>query len=152
MAWREGTWQSIDCGDAKEDRGFGTGAVAADWDGDGCLELLLAHGESAPQPLSLYKAPASGHHWLRVMPLTGGGAPARGAFVSLQTRDRKQIRTIDCGSGYLSQGEPVAHFGLGGLSVVESVEIRWVDGATLMVANPRVDTILKVKYPSKECS
>ena len=151
LAWREGTWQSIDCGDAQEDRGFGTGAVAADWDGDGCLELLLAHGESAPQPLTLHKAAASGHHWLRVMPLTGNGAPARGALVSLQTCDRKQIRTIDCGSGYLSQGEPVAHFGLGNLSVVESVEVRWVDGATLMVANPRVDSILKVKYPSKEC-
>ena len=32
-----------------------TGAVATDFDGDGRLELLISHGESAAQPLSVYK-------------------------------------------------------------------------------------------------
>lgn len=32
-----------------------TGAVATDFDGDGRLELLVSHGESAAQPLSVYK-------------------------------------------------------------------------------------------------
>lgn len=31
------------------------GAVATDFDGDGRLELLVSHGESAAQPLSIYK-------------------------------------------------------------------------------------------------
>lgn len=32
-----------------------SGAVATDFDGDGRLELLVSHGESAAQPLSIYK-------------------------------------------------------------------------------------------------
>lgn len=31
------------------------GAVATDFDGDGRLELMVSHGESAAQPLSVYK-------------------------------------------------------------------------------------------------
>ncbi len=31
------------------------GAVACDFDGDGRLELLVSHGESAAQPLSVYR-------------------------------------------------------------------------------------------------
>lgn len=31
------------------------GAVATDFDGDGRLDLLVSHGESAAQPLSVYR-------------------------------------------------------------------------------------------------
>lgn len=49
------------------------GAVATDFDGDGRLELLVSHGESAAQPLSVYKVnqvcdtsqPPAGHTSLR---------------------------------------------------------------------------------------
>lgn len=32
-----------------------TGATVTDFDGDGLLDLLVAHGESASQPISVYK-------------------------------------------------------------------------------------------------
>lgn len=32
-----------------------TGATVTDFDGDGMLDLLIAHGESATQPISVFK-------------------------------------------------------------------------------------------------
>ncbi len=141
------SWHLIDPGAAAEPDGLGTGAGAADIDGDGVLELLIAHGESAPQPLSLFKGPATGNGWLRVRPLTRFGAPARGAVVRLVAGGRTQLRVIDGGSGYLCQMEPVAHFGLGGVGAVEEVAVTWPDGARYVIAGPPVGTTLDVPYP-----
>ena len=46
--------KSLDVGDALEMNGHGTGGAVADMDGDGQVELLLSHGESASEPLTLY--------------------------------------------------------------------------------------------------
>jgi hypothetical protein len=148
FGFRDGAWKPLDIGAAGEPFGLGTGAAVGDFDHDGRLELLIAHGESGSQPLSLYHVPQNGNAWLRVMPLTQYGAPARGAVVRLVTGDRTQIRAIDAGSGYLCQMEPVAHFGLGASpSPVKSVEVRWLDGTTKTIEAPEPNQFLRVAYP-----
>jgi hypothetical protein len=137
----------LDCGAAAEPDGLGTGAAVADLDGDGRLELLVAHGESTVQPLSLFRWPETSHGWLRVRPLTRFGAPARGARVWLVAGGRTQLRVIDGGSGYLCQMEPVAHFGLGAVGAVEEVRVVWPDGAREVVRGPAVRTEVAVAYP-----
>lgn len=146
-AWREERWVQVDIGDAAEPAGLGTAAVVTDLDGDGQLELLIAHGEDSPQPLTLYIAEPRGYHWLRVRPLTRAGAPARGAIVKLTAGGRTQMRAIDGGSGYLCQMEPVAHFGLGELTRVERVEVRWPDGETVRIDHPQTCQALTVPHP-----
>ncbi len=148
LGWRDGDWRALDCGAAAEPRGYGTGAAVGDWNQDGRLELLLAHGEGDAQPLSLYGSVSNGNHWLRVAVLTAQGAPARGAVVRMQCEGRGQMRVIDCGSGYLCQMEPVAHFGLGAAGIVDWVELRWLDGVTRRILNPRVDCLHRIAYPS----
>jgi hypothetical protein len=148
FGWRNESWQLLDIGEALEGRGLGTGGAVGDFDGDGRLELLLAHGEAGLQPLTLYHTPANGNAWLRVLPLTKAGAPARGALVLLHANGRIQRRLIDAGSGYLCQMEPVAHFGLGAGEVqVEQVEIRWPDGTSLVIESPKVCQTLRVPFP-----
>ena len=147
FGYRDRTWVPLEIGDALEPYGLGTGAAVADLDGDGQLELLITHGESAPQPMSLYKAAARDHHWLRVMPLTPYGAPARGATVTLETPVWRQLRAIDTGSGYLCQMEPVAHFGLGIVREIERVTVRWLDGVSVVLENVVPDQVLRVPYP-----
>jgi len=149
FAWRDEDWRKIDCGEAEELDGYGVGAVVGDWNGDGMLELMLGHGESMPQPLSMYGVRANGNHWLRVSPRTGPGAPARGSVVRIVSEGRSQIRVIDCGSGYLCQQEAVAHFGLGASSVVERLEVEWVDGAKLLIERPAVDQLHRIAYPNQ---
>lgn len=148
FALRGGDWQPINPGDALEERGLGTGAAVGDFNNDGRLELLITHGETAPQPLSLYAPPVNTNHYLRVLPLTDAGAPARGAQVTLTTPTRTQHRVIDAGSGYLCQMEPVAHFGLGQETSVTSVTVRWVDGRTVTLDAPAIDGLLRVPCPA----
>jgi hypothetical protein len=147
FGYREGDWIELDCGDAIEPNGLGTGAAVGDFDADGRLELIIAHGESGAQPLSLYHAPETGNHWLRVLPLTRHGAPARGAIVTLQAAGTRQIRAIDAGSGYLCQMEPVAHFGLGQIRQVDALEVRWLDGKTLTLKDLEPNQLLRVPHP-----
>ncbi|OYR58771.1 CRTAC1 family protein [Halorubrum halodurans] len=141
-------WVAGDVGAAAESTGFGTGAVAADLDGDGALELVVVHGEVAAQPISVYAAPAAADNdWIRVRPTTSQGAPARGATVRLHADGRTQRRVIDAGGGYLCQTEPVAHFGLGD-AAPERVVVRWPDGRERTVDHPDANAELDVAHPT----
>ncbi len=128
FGWRGNRWALLDIGDALEPFGSGTGAIVGDFDRTGQLKLLICHGESIAQPLSYYAPQPNGNNWLRILPLTSHGAPARGALVRIRAAGRTQTKLIDAGSGYLCQMEPVAHFGLGSASEVEFAEIQWPDG------------------------
>jgi hypothetical protein len=45
--------------------------------------------------------------------------------------------------------EPVAHFGLGALTEVSHVQVRWLNGVTVTLPAPAVDTTLRVPYPGQ---
>ena len=124
----EGNLEEIILNEALEEQGLGTGAAVADIDGDGILELLISHGESGAQPLSLFKANISNRNYIRIKPINTFGAPARGATVILNTNLRNHAKTIDAGSGYLCQMEPVAHYGLRDGEKIENVSIKWTNG------------------------
>ena len=119
----------ININNALEKNGLGTGAAVADIDNDGVLELLISHGESGPQPLSLFKSNIKNKKFLRIAPKTTYGAPARGATVILVTNQRKHAKTIDAGSGYLCQMEPVAHYGFRENETIKNVIVKWTDGS-----------------------
>ncbi len=123
-----GNLEEIKLEEALEAQGLGTGAAVADIDGDGILELLISHGESGTQPLSLFKANVSNTNFIRIKPLNTFGAPARGATVTLNTNLRNHAKTIDAGSGYLCQMEPVAHYGLREGEIIKNITIKWTNG------------------------
>ena len=129
-----------------EPDGYGTGAAVADIDNDGVLELLISHGESRDQPLSLYKAivnPKS--KYLRIRPLNKYGAPARGATVTLISNLRKHSKTIDSGSGYLCQMEPVAHYGIRKNEKNIKIQIKWTNGKTKMISVKELNKTIILK-------
>ncbi|XP_036803907.1 cartilage acidic protein 1 isoform X2 [Oncorhynchus mykiss] len=144
--------EELNVGEAAEPQGRGTGATVTDFDGDGQLDLLVAHGESASQPISVFKVTqGSSNHWLRVIPRTRFGSFARGARVTAYTnRSGALMRIIDGGSGYLCEMEPVAHFGLG-KDEVTVVEVYWPDGRS--VARPLqpgdMNSVMEIGYPKE---
>ncbi|KAL1262636.1 hypothetical protein QQF64_005375 [Cirrhinus molitorella] len=145
--------EELNVGEAAEPEGRGTGAVVTDFDEDGQLDLLVTHGESAAQPISVYRVTqGSSNKWLRVIPRTQFGAFARGAKVIVYTkRNGPHMRIIDGGSGYLCEMEPVAHFGFG-KDVATSVEVFWPDGRS--VARPLepsdMNKVMEIFYPENE--
>jgi len=124
-----GQVEEIDITLNSEANGLGTGAAVADIDKDGILELLIAHGENGNQILTLYKADIKKtKNFLRIKALNKNGAPARGATVTLISNLRNHSKTIDSGSGYLCQMEPVAHYGIREGEKDFKVEIKWTNG------------------------
>ena len=68
-------------------------------------------------------------NYLRIKPLNKYGAPARGATVTLKSNKRIHSKTIDAGSGYLCQMEPVAHYGIRENENDIKVDIKWTNGS-----------------------
>lgn len=150
--------KKMNIGQAKEPRGFGTGAAITDMDGDGVLDLLISHGESQTQPLKVYRVnrdvsrnQAGKYNWVRVFPRTKYGAPARGALVKLTTRTgRVYSSVIDGGSGYLCQMEPMAHFGLGEDKPMK-LDVQYPDGVVVSASLRKSDKnkVHFVDHPDK---
>ena len=92
---------------------------------------MIAHGETGNQILTLYKANVKkDKNYLRIKALNKNGAPARGATVTLTSNLRKHSKTIDSGSGYLCQMEPVAHYGIRNGEKDFEEQIKWTNGKT----------------------
>ena len=140
-----GVFQPIKIKSALETYGLGTGAAVADIDNDGILELLISHGESGYQPLSLYKANIKDTNYIRIKPLNKFGAPARGATVTLKSNLRTHSKTIDAGSGYLCQMEPVAHYGIRKNEKDLKFEVTWTNGITDNYVIKNLNQTIEVK-------
>ena len=140
-----GEFKEINIGNALETNGLGTGAAVADIDGDGILELLISHGESGYQPLTLYKANSKKNNFLRIKPINMHGAPARGATVTLVSNLRTHSKTIDSGSGYLCQMEPVAHYGIRKKERNIKIIVTWTNGEENTFENNELNKTLEIK-------
>ena len=140
-----GEFKEINIGNALESNGLGTGAAVADIDGDGILELLISHGESGYQPLTLYKANSKKNNFLRIKPINMHGAPARGATVTLVSNLRTHSKTIDSGSGYLCQMEPVAHYGIRKNERNIKIIVTWTNGEEDTFEINELNKTLKIK-------
>ena len=140
-----GFFEEIKIQNAYESNGLGTGAAVADIDDDGILELLVSHGESGMQPLTMYKADIKKNfNYIRIKPLNKHGAPARGATVILNSNQRNHAKTIDAGSGYLCQMEPVAHYGIRDSEKNISVKIVWTDGSSQLIEINELNKTIEV--------
>jgi hypothetical protein len=118
--------------------GHARGAACSDnTDQDGDLDLFLVN-HAAPD--KLFRNDGNyGNHWLDVE-LVGQGSGI-GAQVTVWTGGTHQIREISGGSGYLCQNSLIAHFGLGSLSTVDSVSVRWPSGLVEVYPGPPVDAL-----------
>ena len=109
--------------------GAAFGSAWADFDNDGDLDWFVAN--SAGGPSVLFRNDNQVGRYLKLH-LTGVGANTRavGARLELTVRGRTQYATIRSGTGYASDQEQVAFFGLGGATQADHLRIFWPSGAT----------------------
>lgn len=120
--------------------GFSNGAVYADLNNDGFLDLVLNNLNSKA---SVYQNTTNGNNFLEVKV----DGPYTGARVELSLDDMsKQYIEIQPTRGYLSSVQHEAHFGLGQSTNIQYVKVTWPDGRYLEVKNPTVNQVLQVQY------
>jgi hypothetical protein len=144
-----------------EERGLpdARGAVAADIDGDGGLELLVARAGAAPE--LWHASMPEGRHWLEVIPAEKSGEEgfhidptAVGLLLEIKMGRDLQVASLTSSSGYLGSPPPRAHFGLGEHGKVDYVRLSWPDGvlqSELEVTADQVWQVPKVKRKPSSC-
>jgi len=75
---------------------------------------------------------------------TKSNRAAIGARVTIHSGGVKQFSEVRGGASYLSQNDLCLHFGLGAATKIDSVEIRWPNGATETLRNVSADAIYTV--------
>ncbi len=104
----------------------GWGVAAADFDGDGDVDLATSKG--------LYRNTLEAEEgWLkvRVASSSSRNSPAMGATVRLRTSSGVLIRHVSGGNGQGGQDDSTLHFGLGTVSEVDSIEVDFPGGGTV---------------------
>jgi len=131
--------------DFKDD---GRAVAATDWDGDGDLDLWLRN-RTGPQLRLMRNEIASGH-WI-AFELTGvtSNRDAVGARVAVVAGDRRHVRTVTSGSGYLAQSSRRLHFGLGDATKIDSITVTWPSGSSDLIPPPDIDALYKLREGSR---
>ena len=121
----------------------GRGIAVADFDNDGRLDFFQANADQEPL---LYRNITTGAgHWIELK-LVGSKSnrDAIGARVTVKTTARTMMREVDGGNGYAGQSTQRLHFGLGGQTAVQSIEVRWPSGA-VQQASALVDRLTTIR-------
>ena len=122
-----GTFEDVSDGSGADDPGVGRGSAYLDYDGDGCLDVVVGNfGQEA----RLFRNECSeGNHWLRVH-LRGGasGTDGLGAKVEVKAGGKTQVRKVVGGGSFMGQNMLDAHFGLGEAEAADSVTVYWPSG------------------------
>ena len=125
-------------------------AVSADLDRDGRVDLLVTeHLGAEGETLHIYRNRLdTGKAWIGVeLREQGNGVSPVGASVTVRANGRTQIGRVVTGETLMGQHATTLHFGLGDADQVETIEVRWPNGATRILRDPPLNDYHLVLAP-----
>ena len=125
----------------------GRGLAVGDFDNDGDADLLLINvGEP---PVLLRNDGGNKNHWLGIgLVGTKSNRDGIGAQVTLTIAGRRRTKQRLGGASYLSASDPRLLFGLGAITRIDQVEVRWPSGQVNALKNVRANQYLTIKESS----
>jgi len=117
-------------------------AVFVDYDNDGSLDIFYNEGprNTIGQPKLLLHNSGNSNHWVGIVPRAfESNTAAIGARITLYAGVLKQIRDIQGSGAGITNGDLRALFGLGSVSTIDSVVVRWPTGKSGVFKNLKLD-------------
>lgn len=124
------------------------GAAYADLDGDGDLDLVT---NNMNEPAGVYRnntrETQPEQHFLSLkLQDHSANSNAIGAKALLFTQGKLQYRELQTTRGFQSSSEALIQFGLGPISVVDSLLIVWPNQQVQSIRSVKADTLLEINY------
>jgi hypothetical protein len=124
----------------------GRGAAFGDFNNDGQIDAVIAVLDGAPV---LLRNKGTRNHWLGFS-LKGSRSNRDGIGSRITVTDtsgKKQIFDVSTAGSYLSSNDRRVVAGLGTVSGVSKVEVRWPSGNVQTITDPKIDRYLLVNEP-----
>jgi hypothetical protein len=121
------------------------GVAFADFDNDGDLDLAVNNMDEVSSVIrNDLKSP---NQYLRLkISGTENNRMGLGVKIKLTIGDQIQYREFQIERGYQSSVEPIVHFGLGTIGIVDKVEVIWPDKKSVELENVKTNQVLNIKY------
>ncbi len=123
------------------------GVAVGDLWNDGKLSVVISNMNAPPS--LLVNQVRSPNHWIVIHAM---GAKSNrdgiGAKISVKAGARTLVDEVRSGSSYISNNDMRVHFGLGSVTKVDFVQIRWPSGTVERFENVPVDSIQTLKEGS----
>ena len=126
----------------------GRGSAFADIDGDGDLDIVMT--QIGGPPLLLRNDQRLDNNWLRLKLIgKSSNRDSIGAWIKVRAGGHTLSRQVMPTRSYLSQSELPVTIGLGKVTKIDSIEIRWPRGQTEKINVPPLNTTVTIRETSK---
>jgi hypothetical protein len=137
---------SESAGAVLNERTVARGACFADYDNDGKVDAFLVN--LGAKGALVHNVSTGTGHWVAInLKGTKSNRDGIGARLEVYAGERRWTAERVAGSGYLSQDDRRMHFGLGAVTTIDKIVVRWPSGREQTLVKQGVDRVLTIEEP-----